>query len=93
MRLALSRGYPRNSPGQHNRLKNCIAPPDRTRPNREEALTLDDRFSHSRFKLAQAYEKKTMIPEAIHHYKTLLDLAPAHHRAKEAAKRLKALRR
>ena len=57
----------------------------------EAAIELDPRFSCSRYKLAQAFERKQMTNEAVRHYERLLELTPAHHRAKQAQKRLRAL--
>ncbi len=59
----------------------------------QQALEVDSTFSPSRFKLAQAYEKKQMKQDAIHHYETLIALSPADTKAEEAEKRLKNLRR
>ena len=57
----------------------------------QKAVEIDPLFSVSRFKLAQAFEKRQMKEDAIHHYTTLLELTPMDIRAKDARKRLKDL--
>jgi len=85
-----------DDPNAYDSLGDCYA--ERGRMDEamalfQKALQTDSTFSASRFKLAQAYEKKQMPETAIYHYEKLIALTPADSRADDAAKRVKKLKK
>jgi tetratricopeptide (TPR) repeat protein len=61
--------------------------------NYESALQLNPLLSDTRYELARNYEDRERNTQAIHHYVTLIALTPEHHKAGDARKRLKKLRK
>jgi tetratricopeptide (TPR) repeat protein len=66
--------------------------PDELIVSQLKLLELNPLYSDTRFDVAQHYDDRDELDDAVYHYEQLVTLTPEHHRAGKAKKRLKKLK-